>query len=98
MLKTLFPTLGRVRFTVQIVMLFVTVYGGALLGSYMVDRMSQALPSLSCAFDKMTGDHCILIVSQHQLHHRVGEALTKLHDLTFQVFVPTLISVATFFA
>lgn len=98
MLKSIFPTLGRFRFTVQILMLFVTVYGGALLGSYTVDRISQALPSLSCAYDKMTGDHCILIVEQHQLHHRVGEALTKLQSMTLMVFVPTLISIATFFA
>ncbi|HCI15181.1 MAG: 4Fe-4S ferredoxin [Gallionellales bacterium GWA2_60_142] len=98
MLKKIFPTLGRFRFTVQIVMLFVTVYGGALLGSYTVDRISQALPSLSCAFDKTTGDHCILIVSQHQLHHRIGEALVKAQEITLKVFVPTLISVATFFA
>ncbi len=98
MLKILFPTLGRLRTTVQILMLFVTVYGGALLGSYTVDRISQALPALSCAFDKQTGDHCILIVSQHQLHHRIGEALAKAQTLTVQVFIPTLISVATFFA
>src|SRR5512142_3527929 len=97
MLRKLFPTLGRFRFTVQIVMLFVTVYGGALLGSYTVDRISQALPSLSCAFDKTTADHCILIVNQHQLHHRVGEALTKLQEVTLMVFVPTLISVGVFF-
>lgn len=97
MLKTLFPTLGRVRFTVQILMLFVTVYGGALLGSYAVNRISQALPALSCAYDKMTGDHCILIVNQHQLHHRVGEALVKAQELTLQVFIPTLISVGVFF-
>lgn len=97
MLKAIFPTLGRFRFTVQIVMLFVTVYGGALLGSYTVNRISQALPSLSCAYDKLTADHCILIVTQHQLHHRVGEALTRMQDVTLKVFVPTLISVATFF-
>ena len=97
MLKHLFPTLGRFRFSVQIVMLFVTVYGGALLGSYAVDRISQALPSLSCAYDKMTGDHCILIVDQHQLHHRVGTALTRIQDVTFKVFVPTLMSVGIFF-
>src|SRR5512138_2334450 len=97
MLKTLFPTLGRLRLTVQIVMLLVTVYGGALLGSYMVDRMSQALPSLSCAFDKTTGDHCILIVNQHQLHHRIGEALTRVQDVTLKVFIPTMVSVGTFF-
>jgi ferredoxin len=97
MLKTLFPTLGRFRFTVQILMLFVTVYGGALLGSYTVDRISQALPSLSCAYDKLTGDHCILIVNQHQFHHRVGEALAKAQDVTLKVFIPTLMSVGVFF-
>ena len=97
MLKTIFPTLGRFRFTVQVVMLFVTVYGGALLGSYTVDRISQALPSLSCAFDKQTADHCILIVNQHQLHHRIGDALVKAQEITLKVFIPTLISVATFF-
>jgi ferredoxin len=97
MLKTLFPTLGRLRFTVQIFMLFVTVYGGALLGSYTVDRISQALPALSCAYDKMTGDHCILIVNQHQFHHRVGEALVKAQDITLKVFLPTLMSVGVFF-
>lgn len=97
MLKTLFPTLGRFRFTVQIAMLFLTVYGGALLGSYTVDRISQALPALSCAYDKMTGDHCILIVNQHQFHHRVGEALAKAQDITLKVFIPTLMSVGVFF-
>lgn len=97
MFKTLFPTLGRFRFTVQILMLFVTVYGGALLGSYTVDRISKALPSLSCAYDKMTGDHCILIVNQHQLHHRVGAALAKAGDVALNVFIPTLMSVGVFF-
>jgi len=97
MLKSLFPTLARFRFTVQIVMLFVTVYGGALLGSYTVDRISQALPSLSCAYDKMTGDHCILIVTQHQLHHRVGAALAQAGDVALNVFIPTLMSVGVFF-
>ena len=94
MLKTIFPTLTRFRFTIQIIMLFVTVYGGALLGTYMVDRISQALPSLACAFDKQTGDQCILIVTQHQLHHRIGEALARHRNLTLNVFIPTLISVA----
>jgi len=98
MLKTLFPTLTRFRFTIQILMLFVTVYGGALLGGYVSDRISQALPSLACAFDKQTGDHCILIVTQHQFHHRIGEALVKAQEVTYKIFIPTLISVATFFA
>lgn len=97
MLKNIFPTLARFRFTVQILMLFVTVYGGALLGSYTVDRISKALPSLACAYDKVTGDHCILIVNQHQLHHRVGEALRHANDITLKVFTPTLMSVGVFF-
>ena len=98
MLNKIFPTLGRFRFTVQIVMLFFTVYGGALLGTYMVDHFSKALPSLSCAYDKITGDQCILIVTQHQLHHRIGDALVNAKNITVNVLVPTLISVATFFA
>lgn len=98
MANKIFPTLGRFRFTVQIIMLFVTVYGGALLGTYAVDRISQALPSLSCAYDKMTGDQCILIVTQHQLHHRIGEALVNARHIAINVFIPTLISVGTFFA
>lgn len=98
MLKTIFPTLGRFRFTIQIIMLFVTVYGGALLGTYAVDRISQSLPSLACAYDKMTGDQCILITTQHQLHHRVGEALAKIESFSIKVLVPMLITVATFFA
>ncbi|MDD2701941.1 MAG: 4Fe-4S binding protein [Sideroxydans sp.] len=97
MLKSLFPTLGRFRLSVQILMLFVTVYGGALLGSYTVDRISKALPSLSCAYDKLTGDHCILIVNQHQLHHRLGAALAKAGDVALNVFIPTLMSVGVFF-
>jgi ferredoxin len=97
MLKTLFPTLGRLRFTVQIIMLFVTVYGGALLGSYTADRLSQALPALACSYDKSTADNCILIINQHQLHHRIGEALNKAQEMTFKVFIPALISVGIFF-
>lgn len=98
MLKTFFPTLTRFRFTIQIIMLVSTVYGGALLGGYLSDRISQALPSLACTFDKQTSAHCILIVDQHQLHHRVGEALIKAQELTYKVFIPVLISVGTFFA
>ena len=49
MLKALFPTLSRVRFAVQVVMLFVTVYGSVLVGTYMADKLSNNLPALSCA-------------------------------------------------
>ena len=98
MLKRIFPTLGRFRFSVQMIMLVVTVYGGALLGAFISERLTHALPSLACAYDKMTSDSCILIPMQHQLHHRIGEALLKVQDLTYKVFIPTLITIGTFFA
>ena len=97
MLKTLFPTLGRFRFSVQVFMLFLTVYGGAILGHYASDHLSRSLPSLACAFDKQTSDYCILIVTQHQLDHRIGEALAKLDQFALTVFIPLLVSVGTFF-
>jgi ferredoxin-type protein NapH len=91
-------TLGRLRLTVQMMMLIFTVYGGAWLGTYMSDRFSQAFPSLACAYDKVGGDQCILVVTQHQLHHRVGAALLNLEKFSLHVLLPTFISVATFFA
>ena len=50
MLKTLFPTLSRVRFAVQLAMLFLTVYGSVVVGTYAADKITGALPALSCAF------------------------------------------------
>ncbi len=41
MLKAIFPTLGRFRLAVQIVMLFVTVYGSVIVGTYMADKISE---------------------------------------------------------
>lgn len=65
--------LSRIRLTVQLVMLVVTVYGGAVVGHYMADKISTALPALSCAFDNQDSGFCVLIPFQHQLHHRVGK-------------------------
>lgn len=96
-LKSIFPTLGRVRFTVQILMLLLTVYGGALLGTYATDQISKSLPSLACAYDKMTGGTCIMIVTQHQLHHRIGSALANLQDASVKVVLPMLFTIANFF-
>jgi ferredoxin-type protein NapH len=98
MLRNIFPTLGRFRFTVQIIMLFVTVYGGSVLGSYATNQLTEALPSLACAYDKLSSDKCILVVTQHQLHHRIGQALVNAKLVAVKVLIPTLISVGTFFA
>jgi ferredoxin-type protein NapH len=96
-LKRLFPTLARVRFAVQLLMLFLTVYGSIVVGHYAAEKISGALPSLSCAYDQKDAAYCILIPTQHQMHHRIGEALVKAEQLTVQVVVPLLLSVASFF-
>jgi len=98
MLKTMFPTLGRFRLMVQLLMLFVTVYGSVFVGSYMADKLSNALPALSCAYDQMNGGYCVLIPTQHILHHRIGEALVRAQQLTLTMVLPLLFSLLTFFA
>jgi ferredoxin-type protein NapH len=100
MLKRVFPTLGRFRLTVQILMLLLTVYGANLVGFYMAEKVSSALPALSCAYDQQNGAYCVLIPTQHQLHHRIGEAIVKAQQFTFQALLPlgfTLITFFTFF-
>jgi NAD-dependent dihydropyrimidine dehydrogenase PreA subunit len=98
MLKTLFPTLGRLRLAVQLVMLFVSVYGSVFVGSYMADKLSNALPALSCAYDQMNGGYCVLIPTQHILHHRIGEAIVRAQQLTLTMVLPLLLSWLSFFA
>lgn len=97
MLKKIFPTLGRFRFAVQIIMLFVTVYGGNVVGSYTAEKISSTLPALSCAYDKQNGSHCVLIVLQHQMHHRIGEALVKGQQVFNTVVLPLAITLLSFF-
>lgn len=98
MLKTLFPSLTRVRFAVQLVMLFLTVYGSTVVGTYMADKISSALPALSCAYDQANGGYCVLVPTQHVIHHRIGEALVRAQQLTFQMVLPLLMTFVSFFA
>jgi ferredoxin-type protein NapH len=91
-------TLSRLRLAVQLLMLVVTVYGSVFVGSYMADKLSNALPALSCAYDQMNGGYCVLIPTQHILHHRIGEALVRAQQLTLGMVLPLLLSFATFFA
>ncbi|HEX8963213.1 MAG TPA: 4Fe-4S binding protein [Rhodocyclaceae bacterium] len=98
MLKSLFPTLGRLRLAVQIVMLFLTVYGSAVVGHYAADKITGALPALSCAYDQQDAAYCILIPTQHQIHHRIGMGIVRAQQITFQMVIPLLMTVATFFA
>lgn len=98
MFKSIFPTLGRFRTFIQAVMLFVTVWGSAIVGHYTAEKITGALPALSCAYDMKNGAYCVLVPTQHQVHHRIGEALVKAQELTFQMVLPTLMTLATFFA
>lgn len=98
MLESLFPTLARFRFVLQLAMLFVTVYGSVIVGSYLADKISNALPALSCAYDQMNGGYCVLVPTQHILHHRIGEAIVRAQQLTFQMVLPLLMTFVSFFA
>lgn len=98
MLKMIFPTLGRFRFAVQLVMLVVTVYGSAWVGSYAAEKISGQLPSLSCAFDKQNGAYCVLIPLQHQMHHRIGDALVKGQQVLTGVLLPLGMMLLSFYA
>jgi ferredoxin-type protein NapH len=92
-----FP-LARLRFAVQLAMLLLTVWGGNLAGYYMAEKLSQALPALSCAYDQQNGGYCVLVSLQHQLDHRIGAALAKAHQVTWQILLPLFFSVLSFLA
>ena len=93
-------TLGHLRIGVQVFALAFLVYGGSVLGQYLSDNISGALPALSCAYDQQNADYCVLIPIQHQLNHRVGEALVRMQQFSLRVFLPlvfTLLSFMLFF-
>lgn len=91
-------TLSRLRLTVQVVMLFFTVYGGALVGHYLADKVTGALPALSCAYDQQNAGYCVLIPMQHQLHHRVGESIVRFQQFSVDYIIPFGFTMLTFFA
>lgn len=97
MIKKIFPTLSRFRFTVQLIMLVVTVHGAVLVGHYTADKISTALPALSCAYDQRDGAYCVLIPLQHQMHHRIGEALVQAQKVTANILLPLFMTVVAFF-
>jgi NAD-dependent dihydropyrimidine dehydrogenase PreA subunit len=98
MLKSLFPTLSRVRFIVQLAMLLLMVWGSVVVGHYTAEKITGALPALTCAYDMQTGSHCELITAQHQIHHRIGMAMAQAHTITTQMVLPLLMTFVTFFA
>ncbi|TCS73248.1 4Fe-4S binding protein [Sulfuritortus calidifontis] len=90
-------TLGRLRLLVQLAMLFVTVYGGSLVGYYAAEKLSNALPALSCAYDKQDGAYCVLIPTQHQLHHRIGEAIAQAGHFALSMALPLAFTFLSFY-
>lgn len=90
-------SLSRVRFTVQILSFLFLVYGGLLVGHYLADKITGQLPALSCAFDQMNGGYCVLIPTQHQLHHRVGEALVQMQQFSYKVVLPLFFTFLSFY-
>jgi ferredoxin-type protein NapH len=94
----LLPTLSRFRTLIQILTLFLTVWGSVVVGHYMSNKISTALPALSCAYDKQNGAFCVLVPLQHQFHHRLGETLVKAQQITMEIILPTVISMGTFMA
>ncbi|MBF0444997.1 MAG: 4Fe-4S binding protein [Magnetococcales bacterium] len=82
---------------VQSLMLGITVYGGLLVGPYLSNKISDALPALSCAFDQENGAYCVLIPFQHQFHHRIGETFVRIGELTLSMFMPLLFTFLTFY-
>lgn len=70
-----------IRRLVQLAAFLFLVYGGAWTGFYLADKLSVALPALSCAYDAKAPDLCVLIPFQHQLDHRIGEAIAGGKDV-----------------
>ena len=87
--------LSAIRKLVQIGAFVFFVYGGTLTGYYLADKVSGALPALSCAYDMQGADLCTLIPFQHQMDHRLGEAIAGGGNLMMGL-MPTLITLATF--
>lgn len=90
-----FSNLSVIRKVVQVLTFIFFVYGGVITGPYLADKMSGALPALSCAYDKKGADLCVLIPFQHQMDHRLGSAIAKGGDLLMGL-LPTLITLGTF--
>lgn len=98
MLKRVFPHLSRVRLWVQLAMLVVTVWGASVVGHYTAEKISNALPALSCAYDMENGSYCVLVPLQHQMHHRVGQALVQAQEVTLRILLPLAMTMLSFLA
>ncbi len=87
--------LSLTRKLVQLAAFAFLVYGSVFTGYYLTDKLSNALPALSCAYDMQNADYCALIPFQHQMAHRVGESLVEGSSLLMGL-LPVGITLLTF--
>jgi polyferredoxin len=87
--------LSLLRKVVQLTSFLFLIYGSAIVGFYTADKLSVALPALSCAYDMQSADYCTLIPFQHQMDHRVGAVLSAGGSVV-AALLPTLITLGTF--
>ena len=89
--------LSVIRKLVQLASFVLLVYGSVWVGYYTADKISNALPALSCAYDFQNADYCVLIPLQHQMDHRVGAILAAGGEVA-KALMPTVITLITFLA
>ncbi|WP_029133141.1 4Fe-4S binding protein [Sedimenticola selenatireducens] len=87
--------LSVIRKLVQLGAFLLLVYGSALGSFYLADKITGALPALSCAYDMNGSDLCALIPFQHQMDHRLGPVINQGGDILMGL-MPTLITLGTF--
>lgn len=88
-------TVTALRRTVQLFSLVFFVYGAYIFNTfYTGDKLTQALPALSCAYDMKGGDYCALIPLQHQIDHRVSGVFNGSVDIMGGI-MPTVITLLT---
>jgi len=88
-------SLSLLRKLVQLLAFLFLVYGSSIVGFYVADKLSGALPALACAYDMETADYCSLIAFQHQMDHRLG-AVMAAGGAVLEALIPTLITLGTF--
>ena len=84
-----------IRRLVQLAAFVFLVYGSVVVGYYTADKLSGAFPALTCAYDHQAADYCTLVPFQHQMAHRVGDAISKGTSLWLGL-LPVGITLATF--
>ena len=87
--------LSVIRKLVQLAAFIFFVYGAGITSYYLADKMTGALPALSCAYDFEGADLCTLIPFQHQMDHRLGPVIVEGGNLLMGI-MPTLITLGTF--